>query len=62
MPYNISYSDKAVTLCFLHSEQYHSVNSFQKDSANEQCTKRCEIDCTVSGQNGQIGESIFFIL
>ena len=42
--------------------QYHSVNSFQKDSANEQSTNRCEIDCSVTGQNGQIGESIFFIL
>ena len=61
-PYNISFSVKAVTLCSLHCEQYHSVNSFQKDTANEQYTNKWEIDCSVSGQNGQVGESIICIL
>ena len=59
-PYKISCFVRSLTLYLLHNDRHHIVNSLQKDTANEQFT--CEIVCSVSGQKGQVGESIFFIL
>ena len=51
---------RSLTLYLLHNDRYHIVNSFKKDTANEQFTNKCEIVCSGSGQKGQVGESIFF--
>ena len=47
---------------FLQSEEYQSVNSYQKETANGQSTKRCTLVCSMLIQNGQSGVVIVFIL
>ena len=68
LPTDVEREDKKKSSAkLLTGDEVHNfIGSQQKGkrsrNTNEQCTKRCEIDCTVSGQNGQIGESFFFIL
>ena len=61
-PYKISRFVRSLILCLLHNDRYHIVDSFQKDTANEQFTNKCGLFAQYQGKKGQVGESIFFIL